>query len=257
MDEAARAEATGPEATGANATGTDATCANASGRDDSGPSGRTVKAPDERRAEVLAAARALFAEQGVARTSISDVAARVGVTRGLVHHYVGTKDALVEEVLEGYIEEFVDAIREWDAHREVGNIDKALADSVTLFRSHLQGRGGLRTDYPRIDDAGLYVRFVDRAVDAMVECLRDTTVRAYAERHQIEIEHVDQTFTVLIHGLIGLARSRPQTSDDVLAGIIRQTLRLEAGDGRPDGTVAGDGRPAPDPSNPQHDPRGE
>ena len=192
---------------------------------------RTVMQPDARRAAILDAARELAAEKGLNRTTVSDVAQRAGVTRGLVHHYVGSADALASELLDGYIEQVVRSIREWDAQREVGNIDKAVVDSVALLRRYLgpvDGGGDPAVQLPRIDDVGMFVRFVDRCVDAIVDSLRETTVAAYAARHVIKIEHVTETFTVLLHGLIGLTRSHPDVHDDVLAAMVRQTLRLDA-----------------------------
>jgi AcrR family transcriptional regulator len=55
--------------------------------------GRRPGAPDTR-AEVLAAARASFAEKGFRATTIRAVAASAGVDPALVHHYFGSKDDL-------------------------------------------------------------------------------------------------------------------------------------------------------------------
>jgi AcrR family transcriptional regulator len=55
--------------------------------------GRRPGAPDTR-AEVLAAARASFAEKGFRGTTIRAVAASAGVDPALVHHYFGSKDDL-------------------------------------------------------------------------------------------------------------------------------------------------------------------
>ena len=52
------------------------------------------------RGEILAAARASFAEAGFAGTSIRKVAASAGVDPALVHHYFGTKDDLFLAALE-------------------------------------------------------------------------------------------------------------------------------------------------------------
>lgn len=186
-----------------------------------------AKHPDERRDEILAAARALFAERGIAKTSISDVAERVGITRGLVYHYFTDKDTLVDVVLEQHIDEFVASIREWDAQREVGNIELALTDCIAMFRKHVRSATNPVGGLPRIEDARLYNRFIDRAVGAMVDCFRTTTVEAYARLHKVEIEHVYETFYVLIYGLIGLTRSHPTTTDERLKDIVRQTLRLD------------------------------
>ncbi|GAB3264514.1 TetR family transcriptional regulator [Alteromonas gracilis] len=55
--------------------------------------GRRRGSPDTR-AQVLEAARELFAAQGFAGTSIRAIAARAGVDPSLVHHYFGPKDDL-------------------------------------------------------------------------------------------------------------------------------------------------------------------
>lgn len=53
--------------------------------------------PDERRAELIAAIEQVVAERGFARTRVSDVAERAGVSVGLLHHYFGSlEEALAE-----------------------------------------------------------------------------------------------------------------------------------------------------------------
>jgi hypothetical protein len=112
---------------------------------------------------------------------------------------------------------------------------------IVLFRRYVPARGDQRphvdTPLPRIDDAALHLRFMDRAVDALVDVLEETTIPAYAARHPIEITHVRETFTALIHGLIALVRSQPGLGDDVLADIVRQTLRLAPSDTDPRSAV--------------------
>ena len=188
---------------------------------------RRRSAPEVRAEEIVHAARGLFAEQGIARTSTKEVAERAGVARGLVYYYFPDKDTLVDAVLEGYVTEFVEAVHAWDAAREPGNIDKALVDCVAMFRTHLRSVDPLRDDLQRAEHTGLYNRFLDRAVRAVVECVEATTVEAYAARHQVRIEHVPETFYVLVYGLVGLARNCPEVDDAVLVTIVRQALHLE------------------------------
>jgi AcrR family transcriptional regulator len=52
------------------------------------------------RADILAAARASFAEHGYDRATIRDIAARAAVDPALVIHYFGSKDALFAAALE-------------------------------------------------------------------------------------------------------------------------------------------------------------
>jgi len=63
------------------------------------PRGRRPGGPDTR-AAILAAARAAFASQGFAGTTIRAVASTAGVDPALVHHYFGSKDDLFVAALE-------------------------------------------------------------------------------------------------------------------------------------------------------------
>ncbi|SFN18460.1 transcriptional regulator, TetR family [Pseudonocardia ammonioxydans] len=62
------------------------------------------------RARIRHAALELFAERGVAGTPMRAVAARVGVTVGLIVHHFGTKEALREAVEVDIVDRFADAI---------------------------------------------------------------------------------------------------------------------------------------------------
>ncbi|WP_084127426.1 TetR/AcrR family transcriptional regulator [Demequina sp. NBRC 110054] len=191
---------------------------------------RTVKAPDERREEIVAAARLMFARQGVRATTFQHIANEVGVARSLVYHYARSMDLLVDQVLDACVQDFADELRAWDAARTPGDIDGAVSSYVQLFRRNMPHRidGEARTAHPlpRFDDAGLYVRYLDQSITALLDVLEETTIPAYAARHTIEITHVRETFAMLLHGIIGLMRTNPAIGDDVLADIVRQTLRL-------------------------------
>ena len=54
-----------------------------------------------RAAEILAAAREVFLDKGFERSSVAEIAARVGVVEGLVYTYYPTKRDLLNEVLRG------------------------------------------------------------------------------------------------------------------------------------------------------------
>ncbi len=61
-------------------------------------SGRRLE-PDERRDQILACAVRLFGERPYSEVSTADLAGEAGVTRGLIHHYFGTKRDLYLEVV--------------------------------------------------------------------------------------------------------------------------------------------------------------
>jgi AcrR family transcriptional regulator len=60
---------------------------------------------DERREQILGTARTLFTQRPYAAVSTMEIADAAGVTRGLLHHYFGTKRSLYLEV----VKELVDA----------------------------------------------------------------------------------------------------------------------------------------------------
>jgi AcrR family transcriptional regulator len=77
------------------------------------PATRFEQLREERRGELLRAARAVFARKGFMAAKITDIAARAGSSHGLVHHYIPTKEALfaavIEESLQGWEHLLADA----------------------------------------------------------------------------------------------------------------------------------------------------
>lgn len=57
---------------------------------------------DQTRASILEAADALFGQLGFDATTTRDIAERSGVNKALIHYHFGTKDELLDAVLEGY-----------------------------------------------------------------------------------------------------------------------------------------------------------
>ena len=67
------------------------------------------KAGEPTRAEILAAASALFAEHGYDGTSLRAIARASGVSQPLIHHHFGSKDELWSQVLASIVESFASA----------------------------------------------------------------------------------------------------------------------------------------------------
>lgn len=66
---------------------------------------RTVKAPDDRKREILDTAMSLFVEHGYENTSLRDIAKHMSITPGLVYHYFDSKQKLFDEAMSRYVEE--------------------------------------------------------------------------------------------------------------------------------------------------------
>ncbi len=87
---------------------------------------------DHRREQILAHAAVLFAEHGVAATSIRDIGREAGVQSSNLYYYFPTKEAIASAVVARYLDELIGAYRELD-DRELD----AAAELEHLIRASL------------------------------------------------------------------------------------------------------------------------
>lgn len=85
------------------------------------PARRLRRDPEQARAHILAAAQRVFASRGPDAVGLKDVAREAGVSHGLVTHYFGTYDALVEAALEDHAERARSHILTLLARAELGD----------------------------------------------------------------------------------------------------------------------------------------
>jgi AcrR family transcriptional regulator len=180
------------------------------------PRGRRPGRPDTR-AEILDAALELFAERGFERATVRDIARRAAVDPAMVHHYFGTKRALLDEAIslpidptvltdtidEGTLEEaealvrtvldlweMPEVRRKMEALLRAGTSDQQAGAAVReLFADQIARRLALAVDGPDAElRAGLVatqvvglalLRFVVR-FDPVAEAERETLVQAIA-----------------------------------------------------------------------------
>ena len=180
-----------------------------------------------RRDDIVNAARDLFEERGIEHTTVKDITERVGVTRSLFYHYFTDKDAVTNAALNDIVEDFLEALRYWNAQRERGNVDKALTDCLHLFRNGVFENGSFRRSLANTENAALYLHFVQTVADRVARYIVDSTVKDFERYHQVEIDHVYETFYLLIIGMIGLIRAYPDISDETLKALAAQTLHID------------------------------
>jgi AcrR family transcriptional regulator len=73
----------------------------------------TAKGDESKREQLLDAATTLFAERGIAATTVAQIAAHVGVTSAMVHYYFKNRDQLLDAIVEERIMRFTAIV--WDA----------------------------------------------------------------------------------------------------------------------------------------------
>ena len=185
----------------------------------------------DRKLEIIQCARELIEERGLAKTSVAAITERMNVARALFYHYFPSKEDLVAAVLDTYVDEFIASLKEWNAQRVEGDIEGALDTIVALIRDQLFDNDNAHKPFRRAlathENASLYLRFINRVADASATYIVETTVADFGRLHEVRIDHVYETFYMLILGIVGYMRQHPEASDDVLKDIIAQTLHFE------------------------------
>lgn len=182
---------------------------------------------EQRRSDIVEAARQLYEERGLSRTSVKDIAERAGITRSLFYHYFPDKQAVTSAVLDDFVEDYIEALSIWNNERMTGEIEQALDGVVRVLRVSVFEGSSFRRALDTRENAALYIEFINRVADRTARYIVDTTVRDYSELHSVSIVHLYETFYILILGICGYIRTHQDVSDEVLKDIIAQSLHME------------------------------
>ncbi len=127
---------------------------------------------DERRAQILTCARRLFSAHHPGEVSLARVASEAGVTRGLLHHYFGTKRELYLEVVRSMVSPPPALLEDMPA----GDRETVLSHAVDLFLDAV--RANRETWLATIGAQG-FGR--DAEVEAVLEQAREATAARVIE----------------------------------------------------------------------------
>lgn len=149
------------------------------------PRGRRL-GPEERRREIIAAARSLFAHREPSALSTADVARAAGVTPALVRHYFEGGVAEIHAAVAAELGRDLAVVR--TAGTEV-SVDRRIEHNLRAFLDVVQqhpetwlattARGGAETERTR--EAMIEIN-VDRMLQANADLLRDTPFTRFALR---------------------------------------------------------------------------
>lgn len=185
-------------------------------------------AHDDRRDEIINAVRAVVAESGISRLSISAVTKRVGCTRSLFYHYFPTKEDALQAALDQSIDAFMAQLTAWDDQRVTGDIEGALNSAAHMLKTLvLQQDDAMPHTVATGGNAGLYATFVHRVADRTARYICESTVVDFAALHEVRIDHLYETFYVLITGLVMFVRANPDVPEETVKDIIASTLHIE------------------------------
>lgn len=103
-------------------------------------------AREAKRAAVLRAAVQMFNERGFHQTSLDDVAARLGISKPTIYHYLGNKDQVLLECVSIGLGQLIEAAEQSRAHEGTG-ADRLIAFLVRYAEVNMDdfGRCVIRT----------------------------------------------------------------------------------------------------------------
>ena len=191
------------------------------------PLSRLAERGESTRADILRAVHEEIIERGAVKMTVSSIAARAGVTRTLFYHYFADKEIAAAAVIEAVIDDFLAQLDEWNKARVVGDVNKALDDVIILMRRIIHADGPFHEGLASGGNADLYMRFVSRTAHRIASYMEETTVRDFAEHHEMKISNVHETFYTLIVGLLSLIRTSPEISDTVIKHVAAQSLHID------------------------------
>lgn len=173
---------------------------------------RVVKKPEERKAEMVAAAAKLFAEQGFVRTSVAEIVSAVDVAKGLFYYYFTTKDDMVRAVVEGYCS-YLGTISDTIADGEgtaMEKLDRLLAHEAweQCFTTPLVA------DLCLPQHAALYADMCDRVYAHMGQALERLTRQALLEQGSDDAQAATLS-GVALYGILMMARTGKITMEQV------------------------------------------
>jgi AcrR family transcriptional regulator len=185
---------------------------------------RITKDPETRRQEILDKAGELFEAQGIAKTSMSDIADKVGVAKGLVYYYFASKEELIEAIVEQFIGKLantLDDIVQQDALDFYGKLNAIL----NLYFHFIEKHPAILVLSPA--NPGVFELIRDRLSSiALNHAL--SLLQQGLNQEQIRIRYPEYMLKILIRGLGDLYIEGVHELA-IHATLIEQTLGLEPG----------------------------
>lgn len=95
---------------------------------------RVVKGPEERRREIIHAARELFVRVGYDQTAVSDIVRQLGVAQGTFYWYFSSKEEVLQAIMREAADQWLGVISDVVTRTDLNAIDKLRTMEAELIR---------------------------------------------------------------------------------------------------------------------------
>lgn len=177
-----------------------------------------------RRKEIIDVAKDLFIEYGFDKTSVTQIARKAEVAKGLVYYYFETKEDVLDSVIDSLCHEHVGILQarlkevKGDFFAQLLVLIDVYADLNPYFRYK---------DIKDFNDTRLVAEFHARYLEGIHEELFTLTDKGRSLGH-FELEYSEEMVIMALEGLYGLSRTQVPTRK-MVAILVEQTLNLPKG----------------------------
>ena len=143
-----------------------------------------IRAPEVRRAELIDCAQRLFLAKGYERTTINDVIAATGLSKGAFYHHFRAKEDLLEAIAARFAEQslvYAEQIQSDASLNALQRLNKLLAMTREWKAEHLPQLRAMFTTILRPENGILYLRIVNAVFSAMAPRLASIIEQGVSE----------------------------------------------------------------------------
>jgi AcrR family transcriptional regulator len=198
--------------------------------------------PEARREQILVTARDLFEQKGYDAVSMSDVAAAAKVTRGLVHHYFGSKRELYLDVVRSVLAEAPTLV----AAAEASSLEEMVERNASLVLDYLGSNRGMLLAIAPSGDLGR-----DPEVAELADMAREAAIDQVIANHFGDPSIAPPETRLVIRAFLGLVEAscrewlfRGRATRPQVEALLAQTILALIRDALPAVVAAGSSRAA-------------
>ena len=150
---------------------------------------RIVKKPEERRAEIILAAKEIFMAKDYDRTTMQDVMQKLSIAKGTIYHYFKSKEDLLEAVIQHIVDTYINDIQQ--------TLDNSKGTALDQFRTLIKAGQIADREKETIDslhrpgNVALHSRLLALAVSRLAKLYAEVSAQGckegvFATEHPLE-----------------------------------------------------------------------
>lgn len=162
--------------------------------------GRVVKAPEERRIELLDTGIQLFIDNGIESTSIKDIVNKAGVATGLFYYYFSSKEVFIEEAINRFALKYIDSLITILISEELSPAEQLLR-ALSDFETHLKKvtlYWGINTFTPTQHHV------FETTIISKIKPIMESVIKRGVEEGVFNVIDPSVAATFFLHGLSGV-----------------------------------------------------